>query len=221
MALTRVSIVIYILSFILQLFEYTVNFKRRSLIEVQILVASKKDKVLRWLLWGIPVLILLGSPVHFLYDWLGKPEWVAIFAPVNESVWEHLKLQLWPMAIWWLIGYFVVRKHTIFLSHNWWVAAFVGQITNILVILTFFYTYTGALGFESLVMDIFSMVLAVVLSQTLAMHVYRYGRAGLPYAIASAVLILVLLILFAVTTFAPPHIPLFQDSPTGGYGILH
>ena len=35
--------------------------------------------------------ILAGSALHFLYDLWPNPL-TAVFAPVNESVWEHLKL---------------------------------------------------------------------------------------------------------------------------------
>ena len=39
-----------------------------------------------------------GSALHFLYDWLPSPL-TALFSPINESVWEHLKLLFWPMLL--------------------------------------------------------------------------------------------------------------------------
>ena len=44
-----------------------------------------------WLAFGIAV--LAGTGLHFLYDVCPAPL-VGLFAPVNESVWEHLKLFL-------------------------------------------------------------------------------------------------------------------------------
>ncbi len=41
--------------------------------------------------------ILAGSALHFLYDLWPNPL-TAVFAPVNESVWEHLKLLYWPFS---------------------------------------------------------------------------------------------------------------------------
>ena len=38
---------------------------------------------------------LAGTALHFAYDWCLSPL-VGLFAPVNESVWEHLKLLFWP-----------------------------------------------------------------------------------------------------------------------------
>ena len=46
-----------------------------------------------WLAFGIAV--LAGTGLHFLYDVCPVPL-VGLFAPVNESVWEHLKLLYWP-----------------------------------------------------------------------------------------------------------------------------
>ena len=39
--------------------------------------------------------ILAGCVLHFLYEW--QPNAVtALFSPVNESLWEHVKLVFWP-----------------------------------------------------------------------------------------------------------------------------
>ena len=35
------------------------------------------------------VTLLAGAALHFLYTWLPLPL-IGLFAPVNESVWEHL-----------------------------------------------------------------------------------------------------------------------------------
>ena len=41
---------------------------------------------------------LTGGLLHFLYDWLPNPV-TALFAPVNESLWEHGKLLFWPILV--------------------------------------------------------------------------------------------------------------------------
>ena len=49
---------------------------------------SKPEK---WILLGIPLLFSIGSILHFAYDFLMKIPLAGIFAPVNESIWEHEK----------------------------------------------------------------------------------------------------------------------------------
>ena len=48
--------------------------------------------------WGLvfTLAVLGGAALHFLYDVWPNPL-TAVLAPVNESVWEHLKLLYWPM----------------------------------------------------------------------------------------------------------------------------
>jgi hypothetical protein len=50
---------------------------------------------------GTLVLWVAGALLHFLFDWTGCSHYVALFSAVNESVWEHVKIMLWPMVLWW------------------------------------------------------------------------------------------------------------------------
>ena len=55
---------------------------------------------------SIIVISLVGTLLHFLYDISKHNKFVGIFAAVNESTWEHIKIALTPTFIWGLIdGY--------------------------------------------------------------------------------------------------------------------
>jgi hypothetical protein len=41
----------------------------------------KEDPIQKWVLCGIPVIFIVGSLMHFVYDWSGKVFIVGIFAP--------------------------------------------------------------------------------------------------------------------------------------------
>ena len=69
-----------------------------------------------WELWGFAVTSLLGTLLHFLYDWLGKSVWVAPFSGVNESTWEHMKLLFWPMLLFAIVQSFFFRERRDFWS---------------------------------------------------------------------------------------------------------
>lgn len=49
-----------------------------------------------WL--GLGLACALGTAAHFFYSWFPTPL-VGLFVPVNESVWEHLKLLFWPTVL--------------------------------------------------------------------------------------------------------------------------
>src|SRR5690606_8039947 len=48
-------------------------------------------------------LSLVGSLLHFAYDWSRHNRFVAVFAAVNESYWEHIKIAFWPVLVWFIV----------------------------------------------------------------------------------------------------------------------
>lgn len=60
----------------------------------------------KWIVLGIPLLFLIGAVMHFAYGLLWENPIVGLFAPINESVWEHAKMVLWPVILWWVLYYF-------------------------------------------------------------------------------------------------------------------
>lgn len=50
----------------------------------------KRQLILTWL-----AAVLAGCILHFLYQWLPNVL-TSVFSPVNESLWEHVKLIFWP-----------------------------------------------------------------------------------------------------------------------------
>ena len=46
---------------------------------------------------GAVFVLIAGTVSHFVYEWSGNRPAVGLFFPVNESVWEHMKLVFFPM----------------------------------------------------------------------------------------------------------------------------
>lgn len=42
---------------------------------------------------------VIGSLLHFIFDWTRHNRVVAIFSAVNESYWEHIKIAIWPVVL--------------------------------------------------------------------------------------------------------------------------
>ena len=59
-----------------------------------------KHNALVWEVVGIAFVFLVGSLLHFVFEWSGESRIVGLFASVNESVWEHFKQGFWPVCIW-------------------------------------------------------------------------------------------------------------------------
>ena len=56
---------------------------------------------------GILFVLISGSLAHFFYEWSGHNPIVGLFTPVNESIWEHMKLIFYTMLAY---SHFIVFK---------------------------------------------------------------------------------------------------------------
>lgn len=168
-------------------------------------------------LFGIAAIFFLAAILHFVYDWSGEIKLLGLFFPVNESVWEHLKLLILPIVLWWLLVLKLFGKRLDINKSRWLTGCLVSLLSSMLFMLSFFYTYTQAFGIESLALDILDTLLSVVFGQFLGMHIYKHSK-GLPSWLGK-ILIIVVIIFFAVFTLLTPKIPLFYDFLSKKYGI--
>ena len=108
---------------------------------------------------GIVFSVIVGTLAHFVYEWTGKNSIAAIFFPIDESVWEHVKL-LFFLTL--LYGLFLIKKGKE--SYPCIVPSVpVGIVIGSLSIPAFFYFYTAILGTHVLVLDILIFIVSVIL----------------------------------------------------------
>ena len=179
------------------------------------MVLHSPDPLEKQFLFSIPLLFLGGSFVHFVYALSGKLTALGLFVPVNESVFEHLKLCLLPGLLWWL-GSYLLHRRALFPA-EWALAGLTAVLTAQLAVLMLFYTYTGMFGAHSLAADLFVFLIALCLGQGAGLLLYRRA-AALPLPLTLA-LTAALFLLFALLTLFPPELPLFLDTSAGTYGF--
>ena len=167
----------------------------------------KRIKPETYTLIGILVLFVVGSLFHFLYSLTGECFIIGLFVPINESIFEHTKMVVLPIFIWWFIFY-LFRKKDLFVN-AWFTSALIVMISAIIVIPMLFYFYSQAFGIESLVIDILILLVSLAIGQILGLHYYRHGK-GIEYHFA-IFLMIVIIILFAFFTINPPAFPIFNS----------
>lgn len=59
----------------------------------------KKNSILIFEVISTIFIMILGVVLHFTFEWANNNILVGTFSPVNESIWEHLKLLFFPMWI--------------------------------------------------------------------------------------------------------------------------
>lgn len=179
----------------------------------------RKDQAVDWMHRGIIMILFIAGPMHFAFEGLGRPFVAGAVFPVNESVFEHLKLAFWPLLFWWLLGYALHVRHDQNAVRKWFLAAMSSIVVSPLFIVVFYYTYTGALGIHSLLLDVLSLPISLVVAQLLAVHIYRYSRGPGWSVPAFVAVVAFLIVIFVLFTFQPPRLPLFLDTSTGRYGL--
>jgi hypothetical protein len=179
----------------------------------------KSSSIFRWEMWGILFIVLIGSLLHFTFDFSGGWRPLGIISAVNESVWEHLKLVFWPATFWTIIEFFFLRRTHKDTRPNFILARAVGAFIMPLVIIAVFYSYTAFTGDSILAVDLSSFVIAVVIGQIVSYKMWRSLNLSGIFNWLGLAMFVIGALLFAVFTFYPPAVGIFQDPAAGGYGI--
>lgn len=170
---------------------------------------ASKSQESKWILYSVPFLFIIGSLFHFAYDFTGKNIIVGFFTPINESIWEHIKLILTPLLLWWILYYVFKHKKYNINKYRWFNASFFAIITGIILVPALYYLYTGALGIESLVIDVLILFFSILFAQILGYHFYKYLK-GINYLVP-IILIIIIVIIFIIFTISPPELPIFKS----------
>lgn len=167
-----------------------------------------------WQIGGFLFVAVLGTLLHFLFDWSGGSIGAALLSAVNESIWEHMKLIYVPMLAFAWIEYSVFGKTV----SSFWCIKLAGFLTALLLIPVIYYVYTGIGGISVSWFNVTIFFLAAGIAMYRETRLFQRGRTcTMPGQLALG-LILLIGILFIFLTFLPPRIPLFLDPVTQSYG---
>lgn len=163
-------------------------------------------KLTLYTLVGILFVSILGTLLHFVYEWSGSQPFIGLFSPVNESIWEHGKLLFFPMLLYtFLIQSRLKSEYPCILS-----ALLSGILVGNALIPVLYYTYSGILGYSLTAVDIaifyISVLAAFFVSWRLSLSCRMQNSTGL--LLGGVILLAALFFLF---TFAPPSIALFRS----------
>lgn len=175
---------------------------------------KERGKLFKWSVLGFIWIVIVGALLHFVFEWTGKVPIVGLFVPVNESVWEHLKLGYWAVVLFMIFEYRFVKEE----APLYFFGKAIGIIALNLFIVLFFYTYTSFTGKPIQFLDVCSFVVGALICQIVSFYISkRHGHRWLNTL--GILLIFAIGILFMIFTFKTPRLPIFRDPIKGGYGI--
>ncbi len=164
-------------------------------------------KINSYIISGIIFTILLGTLLHFVYEWSGENPIVGLFSPISESVWEHLKLLFYPMSLWIFFGYFKFGKK----NKNYVCASLIGLISGLFIIPVLFYAYTAITGQSYLATDIIIFIISICAAFAIMGYIlknYNLRFLTLKAGIFLWELIFALFVIFSIFT---PDLPIFKE----------
>lgn len=173
-------------------------------------------KINRWEIFGILWIIIIGSLLHFTYEWSNNSKIVGMFSPVNDSVWEHLKMGYWSLMLFSIIEYPFLKKYT---GSYFWGKA-LGIIALELTIIIIFYSYTAITKTNILWVDISSYIISAVICQLISRSIMK-KRVSKIWENIGKIILLSLGLIFIFFTFKSFKLPIFMDPITKTYGIYN
>lgn len=162
------------------------------------------------------MIFLLSVVSHFVYDWMPNTVFSILF-PVNESIWEHMKLIATPVLLFSIGEYFIYRKKGIhypnfLLSYSF--AIFIGILSYLGVYMPIHYLFGHSLVVSILLLFLTFMEIEVISYSIMHVKKIRYGK------ILGLGLLFFIYILFGYLTYYPYENELFYDTVKKGYGLM-
>ena len=163
-------------------------------------------KLKRYTIIGILFVLTAGTFAHFLYDWSHHNYVIGLFTPVNESIWEHMKLLFFPMLIYSLVLIVKLKQNYSRITS----ALCFGMLTGTFLIPLFYYAYTYVLTQNFFALDIGTFILSTAIAFWLS---YKFTLSGKleSYTFLLCILICILFCCFLIFTYYAPNITIFQD----------
>ena len=164
---------------------------------------------------GIIFVSVLGTLAHFLYELSSFSTLVGLFTPINESIWEHLKLLFFPVLLFSAIEYFVRNKKECFVCSRT-IALFIGMLFIVIA----FYTISGVKGkaydWVNIAIYYVSVLIVFLGSELLIKNCKGISHLSTVFFLS---LLILTAALFFIFTFYTPSLNIFIDPVTKFRGI--
>ena len=165
-----------------------------------------------WL--SIIIISILGTLFHFLYDISKHNKVVGLFAAVNESTWEHIKIALTPTILWSIYDGYIYGRNPNY---------FTAKLSSLLILITFiptiFYLYKYFTNKPIIIVDILIFYIAIILSQFSFYSIIKLQTLGFTTNYLSCIGIFIIFGFYMVLTLLPIKSFIFKDPITNKFGF--
>ncbi len=171
----------------------------------------KKTKII-----GALVSFILSIILHFIYGWFPNSI-IGIAAPVNESIWEHMKLIVSSTLLFSILEFFMYRKKNI-AYNNFLLSYAISCILGVFIYLILYIPLNDIFGHKAYI-AISLLFLIFIFIQVISYYIMN--RVKINYGNELGILLIIIIyFIFGYLTYHPPKINMFYDYMNKGYGII-
>ena len=152
---------------------------------------------------------------HFMYD-LFPNIITSFFFPVNESIWEHMKILFTSTMIYGVFDYILMKKFNI-KYNNLLLELFITSFLSVIIYLIIYIPIYLLYG-ENLIVSIILMIITYIITKYIGYYILIQKEYRL-LNIISIFLIIMCYLGFIYLTYNPIHNFIFYDTVDGKYGI--
>ncbi|MGM9874379.1 MAG: DUF6512 family protein [Bacilli bacterium] len=175
------------------------------------MIIMKKIKII-----GVFIMMCLSFLSHFMYEWCNNFLF-SIFFPVNESIWEHMKLLITPVLIYALIEYFIYKNKSIKFNNfslSYGISIIIGIILYLIIYLPFYHFFGNNIILSILLLFFDYIFISFISYLIINMRKIKYSKT------IGTLLIIFIYFMFYYLTYYPIHYYIFYDTENNVYGII-
>lgn len=166
-------------------------------------------------IYAIIGIFIISFISHFVFE-LYPNILISIFFPVNESIWEHMKILFTSILIYSLIDKIILDKNEV-KYNNFYLQTFITAIISIPLYLTIYLPIYHIFS-ENLIISIIILLIVYIIVEIISYYILKQKQYNIPNYIIT-ILIILTYIIFTYLTYNPPHNYIFYDTQTESYGI--
>ncbi|MGN1312346.1 MAG: DUF6512 family protein [Bacilli bacterium] len=160
-------------------------------------------------------IFLLSFISHFAYELFPNIIFSFIF-PVNESIWEHMKIIFTSTLIYGIIDYLLLKKYKI-KYNNFPFQLYFTSLIGIPIYLVIYLPLYKLFG-ENMIISISLLLLVYIITQIVSYNILKEKKLKILNIIIIPVILLSYLG-FIYLTYNPPHTHIFYDTKENKYSI--
>lgn len=175
------------------------------------------NKIKKLFYFSTIIIFMLSFFSHYLYKWSNYSYFIGVFACVNESIFQHLKMFIYPTIFYYLITFIIFYKRYNIDAKRYFIAIAITIIVTSFIITGSYYMLKYGFNLENMFIDISLLIIGLFISCIISSKIYFTSKVIKNSTYISLALVIVLV--FTITYFQtnPIKVDFFYDNKNKTY----